>query len=130
MTTERDEIEIQGSNDGQNWKPFRFRWKPQELSRRPAFVAPHMPRLDWQMWFAALGPETANFWFPRLLEALRQGEPAVLSLIDGTPFPNGPPKWMRARLYRYRFTTPAEKKQTGDWWVREELGPYAEATAD
>jgi Lipase maturation factor len=85
---------------------------------------PYHPRLDWTMWFAASESPYRNPWFGDLLYRLLQGAPPVLSLLADNPFPGEQPKWVRATLYQYRFTTPAERAATGDCWVRERLGPY------
>jgi predicted DCC family thiol-disulfide oxidoreductase YuxK len=125
MTTERPEIVIEGSDDGVTWRPYGFRWKPGDLHRRPRFVAPYQPRLDWQIWFAALGSYRTTPWFGQLLERLLEGSPPVLSLLAINPFPDAPPRMVRAVLYRYRFTTPEERAATGNWWARERLGLYS-----
>ena len=124
MTTRRPEIVVEGSDDGHTWKPYEFRWKPGDLRRRPAFVAPHQPRLDWQMWFAALGTCEENPWFLNLLARLLQGEPSVLRLLRNNPFPAGPPRFVRATLYDYHFTDRATRRSTGAWWRREPQGLY------
>ena len=124
MTTERAEIVIEGSADGREWKPYEFRWKPGDPARRPEFLTPHMPRLDWQMWFAALGGARAEPWFARLCERLLQGSPAVLKLMGANPFPGAPPRYLRATLYDYRFTDPATRRASGSWWERRPLRPY------
>jgi hypothetical protein len=124
MTTTRPEILVEGSADGVAWKPYEFRWKPGDLFRRPAFVAPHQPRLDWQMWFAALGSFEQDPWFARFLEKLLEGSPPVLALLARNPFPGAPPRFVRARLWDYRFTEPSERKRTGAWWRRTEIAPY------
>lgn len=124
MTTTRPEIVIEGTADGITWRPYEFKYKPGDLHRRPPFVAPHQPRLDWQMWFAALGGSYNNRWFGQLMLRLLQGRPEVVGLLAYNPFPEHPPKAVRATLYEYRFTTSAERAQTGDWWVREPKGPY------
>ena len=124
MTTTRPEIVIEGSNDTKIWREYDFRYKPGDLRRAPGWVAPHQPRLDWQMWFAALGNYRANRWFVNFAVRLLQGSPAVLKLIKDTPFPGHPPRYIRAELYNYRFTSAAEKKATGNWWVREYVGHY------
>ncbi|CAF0703866.1 membrane hypothetical protein [Candidatus Methylacidithermus pantelleriae] len=124
MTKERDEIELEGSSDGVNWKPYVFRWKPQALTKPPPWVAPHQPRLDWQMWFAALSRATDSPWFVRLLIRLLQGSPTVVRLFAENPFPQSPPLYVRAWIYRYSFTSWQERKTTGQWWKRELLGPY------
>src|SRR3989440_1403144 len=122
MTTERPEIVIEGSRDGMRWSEYGFRWKPGDVRRRPAFVAPHMPRLDWQMWFAALNPEGARDWLLSLLRHLLAGTPQVLALLGDDPFPDGPPRFVRLAYYRYRFSTPRERATSGAWWQRERVG--------
>ena len=124
MTLSRPEIIIEGSSDGQNWQEYEFKWKPGDLSRRPPFVAPHQPRVDWQMWFAALGNVRQNPWFVNLLVRLMDGSPAVAALLEKNPFPAAPPMAVRARVYNYRFTTSEERKSTGNWWKRELAGDY------
>jgi hypothetical protein len=127
MTTERPEIIVEGSSDGVSWLPYEFRYKPGDLSRRPAFVAPHQPRLDWQMWFAALGSVEQNPWFLRFLQGLLRGEPDVKNLLETNPFPGEPPLAVRAVSYDYRFTTPELRAATGDWWRRENRREYCPA---
>jgi hypothetical protein len=125
MTTERPEIIIEGSADGNQWKEYEFKWKPGEVRGKPGFVAPHQPRLDWQMWFAALGYLGNHIWVSRLLVRLLNGTPEVLALLRENPFGDEPPRYVRAVLYRYRFATVAERRQTGAWWVRERRGNYS-----
>ena len=125
MTTTRPEIIVEGSADGETWKPYEFRWKPGDLSRRPGFVEPHQPRLDWQMWVAALGSLEQNPWFEGFLSRLLEGSPDVLRLLKTNPFPAGPPRYVRALLYDYKFTSLEEKNRTGNWWKRELLGPFS-----
>lgn len=118
MTTKRPEITVEGSHDGEDWKPYRFKYKPGELNKRPEFVVPHMPRLDWQMWFAALSrPGRYPMWFHNFLIRLLEGSPDVLKLLRENPFPDQPPKFVRAQVSNYHFTTPEQKKETGNWWV-------------
>jgi hypothetical protein len=124
MTTNRDEIVVEGSNDGSHWQAYEFNDKPGAPDRRPAFVAPFQPRLDWQMWFAALGTSGQNPWFTAFCERLLQGSPDVLSLVAKNPFPGQPPRFVRAELYEYRFTSPAERSVTGAWWHRNWIGQY------
>jgi hypothetical protein len=124
MTTERDEIVVEGSNDGKNWLPYEFRYKPGDVKRRPAFVEPFQPRLDWQMWFAALSDYRHNPWFLRLCRGLLTGSPEVVKLLKQDPFPGKPPLYVRAVLYEYHFTDAAEKHATGAWWKREAKGLY------
>jgi hypothetical protein len=118
MTTRRNEIEVEGSRDGVTWLPYEFEWKPGDPQRRPRFVEPHQPRLDWQMWFAALSTYDQNPWFVSFLRRLLQGEPSVLRLLAKDPFPGAPPRYVRAVSYDYHFTTPAERRATGAWWKR------------
>ena len=125
MTTERREIIVEGSNDGQTWYEYQFKWKPGDLDERPRFVAPHQPRLDWQMWFAALSSWRYNPWFMNFMERLLQGSPEVLSLLAHNPFPDHPPRYLRAVVYDYHFTDFAMRRVEGRWWRRQFLGPYA-----
>jgi predicted DCC family thiol-disulfide oxidoreductase YuxK len=127
MTTSRPEITIEGSDDGETWRAYTFRYKPGDVDRRPAFVAPYQPRLDWQMWFAALGTARGNPWFTNLCVRLLQGSPSVLGLLGPNPFPDHPPRYVRAIEYDYRFTTVAERRATGAWWVRSPAGDYLPA---
>ncbi|MGB8368127.1 MAG: lipase maturation factor family protein [Limisphaerales bacterium] len=124
MTTERREIIVEGSDDGVTWREYEFKYKPGDITRRPAFVAPHQPRLDWQMWFAALGNYRQNPWFANFCERLLQGSPEVLALVEKNPFPGHPPRYLRAGLYDYRFTSFTERRSTGAWWQREFIGEY------
>ncbi len=124
MTTDRREIVVEGSSDGVNWRPYAFKYKPGDADRRPAFVAPHQPRLDWQMWFAALGDYRENPWLVNFCQRLLQGSPEVLALLGKNPFPDHPPRFVRAELYDYHFTTPPERRATGAWWKREFIGEY------
>jgi len=124
MTAMRSEIVIEGSNDGKNWKVYDFKYKPQNVSERPRFVAPHQPRLDWQMWFAALGTYKQNPWFIRFMQRLLQGEPGVLRLLRENPFPDAPPRYVRAAMYKYHFTDIPTRQATGAWWRRERTGLY------
>lgn len=126
MTTERFEIVIEGGADTVHWREYRFRWKPGDPARPPPFVAPHMPRLDWQMWFAALNPEGARDWLVPLLRRLLEGTPEVLSLLSENPFPGAPPRYVRLVYYRYRFSTPTERATGGGWWQRERVGYLTE----
>jgi hypothetical protein len=124
MTTTRLEIEVEGSDDGTLWMAYEFRYKPGDVRRRPGFVEPHQPRLDWQMWFAALSPYEATSWFQGFELRLLEGSPEVLGLLGENPFTSHPPRYVRARLYDYRFTTAAERRSSGGWWVRRLVGEY------
>lgn len=119
MTRQRDEIVLEGSDDGVNWRAYAFTWKPGDVNRRPRFCTPHMPRLDWQMWFAALGEIRSQPWLVNTMVRLLEGEPAVLRLLASNPFPDRPPRQVRALAYGYRFTTFAERRATGAWWRRD-----------
>jgi len=116
IETTREEIVVEGSSDGIEWKAYEFRHKPGDVKRAPEFVSPFQPRLDWHMWFAAVSPPEANPWFGRLMVRLLQGSDDVLALLRENPFPDAPPKYVRATLYRYRFTTPEERELDGAWW--------------
>ncbi|HEY7956358.1 MAG TPA: lipase maturation factor family protein [Polyangia bacterium] len=122
MTTRRPEIVIEGSRDGVKWREYEFRYKPGAVTGPPRFVAPHQPRLDWQMWFAALG--SPRPWFERFLARLLEGAPEVSKLLARNPFSDRPPKYVRALLYEYRMTDRATRRRTGAWWTRELLGLY------
>jgi hypothetical protein len=125
MTRSRYEIEFQGSDDQVNWTPYRFRNKPQALNEAPRIYAPYQPRFDWNLWFASLGGWRENEIVPLTEERLLLGDADVLSLFRGNPFPQIPPRYVRAVLWQYRFTSIKEKRRTGDWWRREDLGLYA-----
>jgi hypothetical protein len=125
MTRGRYEIEFQGSNDGQTWVPYPFRFKPQDPGKAPGIYAPYQPRFDWNLWFASLGAWRSNPMVPRTEERLLAGSPDVLALFAGNPFPNQPPRQIRAVLWQYWFTSPSEKHAQGMWWKRQRLGLYA-----
>jgi len=129
MTTSRPEIIIQGSNDGDTWRDYEFKYKPGDLRRAPRWVEPLQPRLDWQMWFAALGDYRSSPWFSRLMLRLLEGSPPVEALLARNPFPQSPPKYVRALIYDYRFTTWSERQTQGDWWSRRLLGGYFPAVS-
>jgi hypothetical protein len=123
MTTTRPELVIEGSDDQVNWREYSFRYKPGELHRGLPQIAPYQPRLDWQMWFAALGDVQENQWVKNLLYRILTGEPSVLGLLDPPPF-NSPPRYIRVTLYDYSFTTPAERARTGAVWRRTLRGNW------
>jgi hypothetical protein len=121
MTTERPEITVEGSNDGMNWTAYPFRFKPGDPDKAPRFAGPHMPRLDWQLWFAALAQDCRRQpWFLRFELRLLQGSPPVLRLLADNPFPDRPPRYLRARLDLYHFTGPGDRA----WWRITPLGEY------
>ena len=122
MTPQRLEIVIEGSDDGVHWVEYEFSWKPGDLKRRPGFVQPHQPRLDWQMWFAALNPRGNDYWLRGLLIRLLEGSPDVLELFETNPFPDAPPRYVRLVRYHYEFTDLKTKGQSGAWWRRQHFG--------
>ena len=125
MTPHRYEIEFEGSDDGQTWTAYPFRYKPQNPADRPRIYAPYQPRFDWNLWFASL---TTWQQAPIVVGTeirLLQGSKPVLGLFAGDPFPNHPPRFVRSLLWQYRFSTPAEQSSRGVWWSRELLGTYA-----
>jgi lipase maturation factor len=129
ITRQRDEIVIAGTSDqvltaSTGWREYEFKGKPGLLSRRPPQIAPYHLRLDWLMWFAGMGSPEEHPWFTALIVKLLQGDAATLALLRTNPFPDHPPRYVRALYYRYRFSTPDERRQTGDWWKRELEGTY------
>ena len=124
MTTTRPEIIVQGSTNGTNWLDYEFKYKPGDTKQRPKFVEPHQPRLDWQMWFAALSNYQQNPWLMNFCVRLLQGKPEVLRLLKSNPFPDAPPRFIRALVYEYHFTDFATRRRTGAWWRRELKGLY------
>jgi predicted DCC family thiol-disulfide oxidoreductase YuxK len=123
MTTQRNEIEIEGSADGIEWHAYEFRYKPGDLARAPPWNIPHQPRLDWQMWFAALEDPRTLPWFWHFLQRLLENEPTVLALLRSNPFPDRPPRYLRAGFYQYEFSDEVSKAR-GLWWQRRWLGLY------
>lgn len=124
MTTERPEIVVEGSMDGESWRAYSFRYKPGDLARAPRWAEPHQPRLDWQMWFAGLGNYRENPWFVNFAVKLLEGSPEVRGLLEADPFGGRAPQYVRAVLYDYSFTSAEERRQTGDWWKRKTKGMY------
>lgn len=124
MQVERQELQIEGSHDGVNWQPYVFRYKPQDMSKMPQFIIPHQPRLDWMIWFVPPQRPSQKYWFEQFMNRLWEGSPEVLALLDYNPFKNQRPRYLRVMAYRYRFTTPKERKASGNWWVRELLGEF------
>ena len=123
MTTKRNEIVVEGSNDGAEWREYVFLYKPGDVARRPRWNIPHQPRLDWQMWFAALDDPRYLPWFSRFLERLLENEPTVTALLEKNPFPDKPPVYVRAQFYDYTYAS-SEEKAVGRWWNRRLLGLY------
>ena len=125
MTTERNEIILEGSNDGEKWLPYEFRYKPGDINQAPRWAMPHQPRLDWQMWFAALSPWRENQWLMNLMTRLLQGEPSVERLLAVNPFKDHPPQYIQATFWEYHFTDFKTKGGgNGPWWHREIKGLY------
>ncbi len=125
MTRGRYEIEFQGSEDGETWLVYPFRYKPQDPAKPPGIYAPYQPRFDWNLWFASLSTWRQEPIVPRTEQALLRGDVDVLLLFAGNPFPKAPPRQVRAVLWHYWFTTPEEKHAQSLWWKREQLGLYA-----
>jgi hypothetical protein len=126
MTPERLEIEFQGTADGETWVPYKFRYKPQDLSKPPGIYAPYQPRFDWDLWFASLAPSWRQY--PFVIETedrLLRNQPDVIALFAGNPFPGSPPLRVRAVIYQYWFTDMKTKRDTGLWWKSQLLGQYA-----
>jgi predicted DCC family thiol-disulfide oxidoreductase YuxK len=123
MTTKREEIVIQGSDDGVEWRDYEFRYKPGDVARAPPWNIPHQPRLDWQMWFASLDDPDNLPWFASFLERLLKNTPSVTALLAHNPFPDKPPRFIRAQFYDYTFTD-ADEGTGGQWWKRTLLGAY------
>ena len=124
MTTTRLEIAIEGSMDGDTWVPYVFKYKPGPVDRAPPLVAPLQPRLDWQMWFAALGDIEQNTWLLSFVRRLLQNEPSVIALLQTNPFPEKPPRYIRATMYDYRFSDLKTLTEKGQWWKSTERHAY------
>ena len=127
MTHERYEIEFQGSLDGKTWIAYPFRYKPQAINEAPGIYAPYQPRFEWNLWFASLGPWQQSRFVVWAEERLLKNEPDVLALFANNPFASAPPREVRAVKYQYWFTDMRTKRETGNWWRREDLGQYAPA---
>jgi hypothetical protein len=125
MQTERHELQIEGSDDGFSWQAYRFHYKPGALDQRPAFHIPHDPRLDWMIWFVPPQSERMLGWFNRFMWQLARNEPRVTALLRDNPFEGrAPPRYLRVLVYRYRFTSRAEREASGHWWSRQYLGVF------
>ena len=129
VTRTRYEIVIEGTDEAAvtertAWREYEFKGKPGDPARRPPQIAPYHLRLDWLMWFEAFSPEPTDEWFPALLERILGGDAATLALLKTNPFPDRPPHYLRARYYRYWFTTPAERRQSGRWWNRQLVSEF------
>jgi hypothetical protein len=124
ITPSRDEVVVEGSDDGEHWLEYEFKGKPGDVMRAPPQIAPYHLRLDWLMWFAAMGRFSQSPWFVNFTAKLLKDDHEVLSLIRTNPFHGHAPKFIRAKIYHYRFTTPEEHRQNGAWWHREEAGQW------
>jgi len=128
VTRERFEVVIKGTDAeypdaNAEWREYEFKGKPGDVNRRPCIVSPYHWRLDWQMWFAAMSPPEFHPWIFALVEKLLEGEKRILRLFARNPFPNAPPKFIRADWYRYQFTKPGDR----GWWARTYAGEYLPA---
>ena len=126
---ERIEVIVEGTDahepdGGANWREYEFRAKPGDVRRMPPQFAPYHLRLDWLIWFVPLSPAYGADWFVPFLGRLLEGDRAILRLMGRNPFPDAPPRFVRARLFRYRFTTWAERRETGAWWTRAFVGDF------
>ena len=129
ITRERYEIVIEGTRDGEltpetTWREYEFKGKPGDLARMPPLVAPYHMRLDWLMWFESMAPVPQSGWFFNLLAAMLRGDAQTLGLLRANPFPDRPPRYVRAQYFLYTFTTPDERRQNGRWWKRELVGTF------
>ncbi len=129
ITRTRYEVIVEGTDDASitastQWREYEFKGKPGDISHLPSQIAPYHLRLDWLMWFAAMSQFQRQPWFINFAAKLLQGDSAVLSLLRTNPFPDRPPHFVRAELYEYHFTTPAERRATGQWWKRSYSGEW------
>lgn len=134
ITRPRYEVIVEGTADAAItastvWREYEFKAKPGATGRMPPQIAPYHLRLDWLMWFAALSDYSSQPWFVNFVAKLLEGDRPVLSLVRTNPFKDAPPKWVRAELYEYHFTTPQERSRTGQWWRREFVQPYFPAVS-
>ena len=118
---QRPEIVLEGTDDGATWREYEFKGKPGNPRRRPCIVSPYHYKLDWQMWFAAMDTYQSHPWIVNLIAKLLQADRPTLSLLAGNPFPDAPPKYIRAQLYLYQFT---DSHADGAWWKRQRVGVY------
>ncbi len=123
MKTERIEVVIEGSRDGEHWEEYPFRFRPDRLDEPPRFIVPHQPRIDWMMWFVPMGPLFWD-WYAQFLQRLLENAPEVTAQLETNPFQDAPPRSIRSSLWRYKFTSPEERAATGNWWKRQWLGPF------
>ena len=129
VTKERDEVIVEGTTaevlgEDTEWHEYEFKAKPGDVRRRPPQYAPYHLRLDWLMWFAAFSSPADHDWFLPFVSKLLEADRPTLGLMRYDPFAGAAPRYVRARLWRYRFTTPDERRRTGAWWDRTLLGEY------
>lgn len=134
ITRRRDEVVVEGSmaedpDDESAWREYEFKGKPGPVHQRPRQWAPYHLRLDWGMWFLALGSVAQHVWFERFLLRVLDADPAVLRLLHRDPFDGARPRWVRARIFRYRYATRAERRRDHVWWVRDDRGLLVDARA-
>ena len=134
ITRPRYEVIVEGTDDplpgsAAHWREYQFKGKPGDVRYRPPQIAPYHLRLDWLMWFAAMSSYQDYPWFVNFVAKLLEGQRDVLSLLRVNPFPQKPPRYIRAQLYEYHFTTPAARRQTGAWWTRKLIAPYFPAVS-
>jgi hypothetical protein len=134
ITRVRNEVIIEGTDDAvltpaTQWLEYGFKGKPGDVARLPTQIAPYHLRIDWLMWFAAMSDYSQHPWFFHLMAKLLQNDRDTLSLLGSNPFPHAPPRYVRALTYEYRFTTPEERKKTGDWWRRSLSNSYFPAVS-
>ena len=123
----RPEIVFEGTDESvitpnTRWKEYEFKAKPGNPRRRPALVAPYQPRIDWQIWFAAMSSPDQYPWTLHFVWKLLHNDPDTLSLLASNPFPEKPPRYIRAQYYRYEFAPPGDP--TSAWWKRTLLGSW------
>ena len=129
ITRKRFEIVLEGTDDERPgpasiWKEYEFKCKPGDVTRAPCVVSPYHYKIDWQMWFAAMNDFCYHPWILNLVAKMLAGDRQTLGLFARNPFPEQPPKFIRAVHYLYRFTTWEERSKTGAWWIRVRMGEY------
>ncbi|MDQ1471433.1 MAG: hypothetical protein QOJ99_2913 [Bryobacterales bacterium] len=134
ITRQRYEVVVQGTDDdvltpSTRWKEYEFKGKPTDPSRMPPQIAPYHLRLDWLMWFAAMSTYYQHPWFVNMMAKLLANDQPLLGLLKTNPFPEHPPKYVRAELYEYHFANPETRRKTGQWWVRTPAGSYFPAVS-
>jgi hypothetical protein len=122
MTTRRPEIVIETSHDGVTWAACEFPYKPGRVDRSPPVVAPDMPRLDWQMWFAALNPRGNEYWLTALVQRILEGNPKTARLLGHPELARDPPRYVRLAVFEYKFSSIEQRRSTGAWWSRSHTG--------